>query len=171
MYLSAPFNLQNFYKKNLRVDSELWGCAPFLGPKQPICPEQIFLGHKPLLLLSSTYCPFQCEKFKRNLTMDPELWRCTIFGPKVVHWPLIIFFLRKPVNELWFFYSCLSTCQKSKSDINLSVKYWWFKNNEISLAESHFYLYLRARFCLSMHFSQDVNEPWELLFYTNSRKN
>ena len=40
MYLSAPFNLQNFYKKNLRVDSELWGCAPFLGPKQPICPEQ-----------------------------------------------------------------------------------------------------------------------------------
>ena len=63
-----------------------------MGPKQPICPEQIFLGYKPLLLLSSTYGPFHCAKFKRNLTMDTELWRCTIFGPKVVHLPLIIFF-------------------------------------------------------------------------------
>ena len=138
MYLSAPFILQNFYKKNLRVDSELWGCVPFLGPKQPICPEQNFFGYKPLLLLSSTYGPFHCAKFKRNLTMDPELWRCTIFGPKVVHLPLIIFFFfRKPVNEPCFFYSCLSTCQKSKSDTNLLVKYLWLKNTEISLAESH----------------------------------
>ena len=74
------------------------------------------------------------------------------------------FFFRKPVNEPCFFYSCLSTCQKSKSDINLSVKYWWFKNTEISLAESHFCLYLRSRFFSSMQFSQDVNEPWELYF-------
>ena len=81
-----------FIKKNLRVDLEFWGCAPFLGPKQPICPEQNFFGYKPLLSLSSTYGPFHCAKFKRNHTMDPELWRCTIFGPKVVHLPLIIFF-------------------------------------------------------------------------------
>ena len=47
-------------------------CAIF-GAKQPICPEQIFFGYKPLLLLSSTYGPFHCAKFKRNLTMDPEL--------------------------------------------------------------------------------------------------
>ena len=70
-----------------------------------------------------------------------------------------IFFLRKPVNEPYYFYSCLSTCQKSKSDINLLVKYWWFKNTEISLAESHFCLYLRTRFFPSIQFSQDVNEP------------
>ena len=158
MYLSAPFNLQNFYKKNLRVDSELWGCAPFLGPKQPICPEQNFFGYKPLLLLSSTYGPFHCAKFKRNLTMDPELWRCTIFGPKVVHLPQIIFFLRKPVNDPCFFYSCLSTCQKSESHINLLVKYWRFKNTEISFAEGHFCLYLRTRFSPRMQFSQDANE-------------
>ena len=37
-------------------------------------------------------------------------------------------FFRKPVNEPCFFYSCLSTCQKSKSDINLLVKYWRLKN-------------------------------------------
>ena len=68
-------------------------------------------------------------------------------------------FFRKTVNEPCFFYSCLSTCQKSKSDINLLVKYWWFKNTEISLAESHFCLHLRTRFFPSMQFSQDVNEP------------
>ena len=53
---------------------------------------------------------------------------------------------RKPVNDHRFFYSCLPTSQKSKSDINLLVKYWWFKNTEISLAESHFFLYLKTRF-------------------------
>ena len=71
MYLSAPFNLQNLHKKNVRVDSGLWGCAQFLEAKQPICPEQNCFGYKPLLLLSSTYGPFHFAKFKRNLTMDP----------------------------------------------------------------------------------------------------
>ena len=33
------------------------------------------------------------------------------------------FFSRKPVNGPSFFYSCLSACQKSKSDINLLMKY------------------------------------------------
>ena len=32
-------------------------------------------------------------------------------------------FFRKPINEPCFFHSCLSTCQQSKSDINLLVKY------------------------------------------------
>ena len=41
-----------------------------------------------------------------------------------------------------FFHSCLSTCQKSKSDINLLVKYWQLNNTKISLAESDFWLYL-----------------------------
>ena len=31
-------------------------------------------------------------------------------------------FFRKPVNEPCFFHSCLSTCQKSKSDISLLMK-------------------------------------------------
>ena len=158
MYLSTPFILQNFYKQNLRFDSELWGYAPFFETKTDHLFWTIFFGYKLLLLLSSTYAPFHCAKFKRNLTMDPESWLCTIFGPKVVHLPQIIFF-RKPVSEPCFFYSCLSTCQKSRSDINLFVKYWWFKNTENSLAESHFCLYLRTRFFPTMQFSQDVNEP------------
>ena len=52
--------------------------------------------------------------------------------------PQMIFFFGKPVNDPYFFHSCLSTCQKSKSDINLLVKYWRLKNTEISLVESHF---------------------------------
>ena len=43
-------------------------------------------------------------------------------------------FSGKPVGESCFFHSCLSTCQKSKSDINLLVKYWRLKNTEMSLA-------------------------------------
>ena len=53
--------------------------------------------------------------------------------------PQMIIFFRKPVNEPYFFHSCLSTCQKSKSDINLLVKYWQLKNTEISLVESFGY--------------------------------
>ena len=45
-------------------------------------------------------------------------------------------FFRKPVNEPCSFHSCLSTCQKSKWDINLLVKYRRLKNTEISLADS-----------------------------------
>ena len=46
---------------------------PFLGLKQTIRPEQNIFWNTPLLLLLSTYGPFQCAKFKRNLSMDPEL--------------------------------------------------------------------------------------------------
>ena len=53
--------------------------------------------------------------------------------------PQMKIFFRKPINEPCFFHSCLSTCQKSKSDINLLVKYWQLKNTEISLVESFGY--------------------------------
>ena len=62
------------------------------------------------------------------------------------------FFLRKPVNEPCFFYSCLFTCQKWKSDIDLLVKYWWFKNTEILLSESHFCLYWELDFSQACSF-------------------
>ena len=111
--------------------------------------------------------PFHCAKFKKILTADPELWGCTIFEPKMVHLPIakyifwkiiniilikilkknsssrsrVLDFFRKPINEPCFFHSCLSTYQKSKSDINLLVKYW-LKNTEIALTERHFWLLL-----------------------------
>ena len=73
VYLSAPFILQNFHQKDLRVDSELWGCATFLGPKQPICPEQRFFGINHCYYFELPIGYFHCAKFKRNLTMDSQL--------------------------------------------------------------------------------------------------
>ena len=82
--------------------------------------------------------PFIVQNFKKILTADPELWWCTIFGPIYPNEN----FSRKSVNKPCFFHSCLSTRQKSKSDINLLMKYWQLKNTEISLAKSHFWLKL-----------------------------
>ena len=113
--------------------------VPFLGPKWSICPKQIFFWKIINIILIYLLAPFIVQNFKKILPADPELWGCAIFGPKMAHFPKWEFFFRKPVNEPCFFYSCLSTCQKSKSDINLLVKYWQLKNTEISLAERHFW--------------------------------
>ena len=63
-----------------------------LGPKWPICPEQIFFWYKSLLLISSAYWPFSLCKIWKILTRDPQLWGCTIFRPKMVYLPKITFF-------------------------------------------------------------------------------
>ena len=60
MYLLAPFILQNF-KKIIRTDPELWGCAIF-GLKMAHLPWTKLFWYKPLLLLSSTYWPFSLCK-------------------------------------------------------------------------------------------------------------
>ena len=82
MYQSAPFNLQNIYKKNLRVDSELRGCVPFLGPKQPIYPEKFFLGinhcyyfHLPMVL-------FIVQNLKEILQWIQNYDDAPFLGPK-----------------------------------------------------------------------------------------
>ena len=56
-----------------------------------ICHEQLF-WYKPLLLLSSTYCPFSLCKILKILTADPQLWGCAIFGAKMGHFPKWEFF-------------------------------------------------------------------------------
>ena len=72
------------------------------------------------IILIYLLAPFIVKNFLKNLLLDPRVMMCN--GPK---WPIspneIIF--RKPVNEPCFFYLCLSTCQKSKSDINLGHVY------------------------------------------------
>ena len=64
MYLLAPFILQNF-KKILRADPELWGCAIF-GRKIAYLSWTTFFWYKPLLSLSSTYWPFSLCKILKN---------------------------------------------------------------------------------------------------------
>ena len=80
--------------------------------------------------------PFIVQSFKKILTADPELWGCAIFGPKMAHLPKREFFHTTHCS----FHSCLSTCQKSESDINLLMKYWRLENTEILLAEIHLWL-------------------------------
>ena len=131
------------FKKILAADPELWGCAIF-GPKMVHLP-QIFFWKIISIIFIYILAPFIGQNFSKIFPTDPELWGCTIFGPKMAHFPkwyiyIYFFFFRKLVNEPCFFHSCLSTCQKSKSDINLLVKYWRLKNTEISLAESHFWI-------------------------------
>ena len=101
---------------------------------------------------------FDVQDLKKNIQRIQSYEDAQFLGPK---WPISPNdnFFRKPFHKPCFFHSCLSTCQKSKSDINLLVKHWRLKNTEISLAESHFGYNLRTRFFPSMQFSQNVNEP------------
>ena len=135
----GPFYCAKFLKKFLkRIQS--YEDAPFLGPKWSICPEQNFFWKKIInIFFIYLLAPFVVQNFKNFFSADPELWGCTILGSKMDHLPKWEFF-RKPANKPYSFQSCLSTCQKSKSDINLLMKYRQLKNTEISLAKSHFRL-------------------------------
>ena len=103
----------------------------------PFAPN--FFGKIMNIILIYLLAPSIVQNFKKILSADPKLWWCAIFGPKMAHFPKWEFF-RKSISEPYFFHARLSTCQKSKSDINLLVKYWRLKNTEISLAEIHFWL-------------------------------
>ena len=135
--LIDPFHCAEL-KKILTADPELW-CAIF-ATKWSICPKQKFFWKIINITLIYLLAPFIVQNFKKILTADPELRGSTILWPKMAHFPKWEFFFGKPVNESCFFHSWLSTCQKSKSYFNLLVKYWWLKNTEISLVDSHFWL-------------------------------
>ena len=139
IYLLAVFIVQNLKKFLQWIQSH--EDVPFLDPKWSTCPKQIFFWKIINIILIYLLAPFTVQNSKKILPVDLEL-RCTIFGPEMAHFHKWIFFIRKPVNEHCFFHSCLSTRQKSKSDINLLIYYWRLKNTEISMAKSHFWLSL-----------------------------
>ena len=91
-----------------------------------IRPEQKIFGtnhyyyfHLPVDPLLS---PSVAKLKKEFLQWIQSYYDALFLGPKQPICPNENFF-RKPVNEPCSFHSCLSTCQKSKSDINLLVKY------------------------------------------------
>ena len=100
-------------------------------------PQTIFFCKIINTILIYLLAPIIVQIFKKFFQRIQSYQDMQFLRPK---WPISPNenFFRKPVNEPCFFHSCLSTCQKSKSDINLLVKYWRLKNTEISLAESHF---------------------------------
>ena len=83
MHILAPFILQNF-KKILRADPDLWGCAIF-GPKMTHLTWTKIFGTNHYYYFQLPIGPFHCPKFKKILTADSELWGCAIFGLKLVH--------------------------------------------------------------------------------------
>ena len=132
---NCPKRIFSFWKNSkniLTADWELWGCAIF-GTKQKIYPKSTYHKQKvfwKVISFLSTYWPLSLSKI---FTADLELWGCSIFWAKMGD-------LLKLINKPCSFHSCLSTCQKSKSDINQLMRYWQLKNAEISLDESHFLL-------------------------------
>ena len=120
-----------WYKLLLLLSSTYWpfslckiqnyGDLPFLGTRMVHLPQTIFFLENYYYHSHLPITPFHCAKLKKILPADSELWEYAIFGPisPTEHF----FFFRKAGNEPCFFYSCLSTCQKSKSDINLLVEY------------------------------------------------
>ena len=137
MYLLALFIVQNF-KKILTADPELWECIIF-GPKMVNLPQTRFFFQKKLLIFSSAYWPLPLCKILQILQRIQSYEDVTFWGLKWSTCPNENFF-RKPVNKPCFFHSCLSRCKKSKSDLNLLMKYWQLKNTVTLLAESHFRL-------------------------------
>ena len=137
-YLLVLFIVQNF-NKILTADPESLGCTIF-GPKMVHLLQTRNFRKKFLLLFSSTYWPLSlCKILKKFLRWIQSYEDAPFLDPKLPICPNKNFF-RKPINKPCSFHSCLSTCQKSKSYINLLIKYWQLKNTEISLAESHFWL-------------------------------
>ena len=123
IYLLALFNVQNLKKFLQRIQS----CedAPFLVPKWSICHKQKFWGKIINIILIYLLAPFIlhsfCKILKNFFQRIQSYEDAQFLGPK---WPISPKenFFRKPV-EPCFFHSCLSTCQKSKSNIDLLVKY------------------------------------------------
>ena len=120
IYLLALFNVQNL--KNFLQRNQNYEDAPFLAQNGPFAPN--FFWKIINITLIFPLAPFIVQNFKKFFQLIQSYEDAQFLGP----------------CEPCFFHSCLSTCLKLKSDINLLVKYWQLKNTEISLAESHFWL-------------------------------
>ena len=71
IYLLALFTVQNLKKFLQQIQS--YEDAPFLGPKWPISPTQIFFGKIINIILIYLLAPFIVQNFKKILPADPEL--------------------------------------------------------------------------------------------------
>ena len=121
IYLLAFFTVQNYSKFLQWIQS--YEDAPFLGPKWSICPKQIFFGKIINIILIYLLVPFIGQNLKKNCSNGYRVMRMSNFWAHNGLFLQMRIFFRKSVNESCFFHSRLSTSQKSKSDINLLVKY------------------------------------------------
>ena len=107
--LLAPFIVQSL--KKLLEPIQSYEDGPFLGPKWSVCPEQVFFGGKIINIIFI---------YLLNNFIVPNT---KFLDPKCANLPKPKYF-RKAVDKPSSNHSCLSaTIQKSKSDINLLMKY------------------------------------------------
>ena len=137
---NGPFILNNFswYKPLLLRSSTYWPFSlckiqenflqriqnyedvPFWGPKWSICLKQNFFWKKKLnIIFIYLLTPSKCTKFLKNSYSGSRVMRMCHFGGQNGPIAQMRIFFRKSVYEPCSFHSCLSTYQKSKSDINL----------------------------------------------------
>ena len=109
----------------------------FWVQKGPFASNKHFLG-KTNIIFIYVLTHFIVQKFKKFLQCIQNYEDRPFMHPKLARFPNENFF-RKPDNKLSSYHSCLSTFQKSKSHINILMKYWRLRNIEISLAERHFW--------------------------------
>ena len=92
MYLLAPFILQNF-KKILKANPELWGCAIFKAKIAQFAPSNFFLVQTIITfiyLLALSLC-----KFKKKILQQIQSYEDAPFlGPKWSICPSNFFFLK-----------------------------------------------------------------------------
>ena len=129
IYLLALFIVQTWKEFLWWIQS--YKDAPFLGPKWSICHKQFFFWKTIKTILIYLLATFILEKFLKYSSIGSRIMSMCNFWAENDPFSQQRIFFRKPVNEPCFFHSCLSICQKSKSDISLLVKYWWLKNTEI----------------------------------------
>ena len=128
----GPFHLPKLKKKSYS-GSRAMRMRQFWAQNGPFAQTDIFWKKIVKMIFIYLLVPFIMQNFKIILKADPELLWCTIFGPKMAHLPKWEFFCRKPVKNPCSFHSCLSICQKSKSDIKLLMKYWRLNDTLIVL--------------------------------------
>ena len=103
----------------------------FWAQNGPLALNKIFLGQTIIITFIYLLVLFTVQNLKNSSRASRVMGR-QFLGPK---WPISPNknFFRKPVNEPCFFHSCLSTHQKSKSDIKRK-EYWNFIGRETFLA-------------------------------------
>ena len=111
----------------------------FRAQNGPFVLNKIFLVQTIIITFIYLLALFIVQNLKKFFQRIQSYEDAQFLGPK---WPISPNenFFKEPITEPCFFHSCQSTCQKSKSDINLLVKRWWLKNTEILLAKNHWEL-------------------------------
>ena len=90
--LSKPLSFCKILKKFLK-HIQSYEDVSFLGPKQPIFPQQFFLVQTIIITFIYHIGPFQCAEVKKNSYSRSRIVRMWNFGPTMVHLPQTKFFL------------------------------------------------------------------------------